>query len=244
MEVCFLPDKITGRVFVFFMKIFRTFAFSLSLFLLLATPVFAQFTLLPSTDEDALGCDILLDNYEISGEIPTIKQLKEDKALSAAASSERADEAFSSYDASLAELCSIAGKDGKQDEECQGNETFKANKDSADANAEKYTKEMNDYANDTRSARNDLLACAIKTGRITFQMAPYFITYVSDFVLSLIGLVSVLFIVLGGYYYIYGGLTDQKEKGKKTIQHALMGMSLAILAWVIVGAIMSIVTGA
>jgi len=90
--------------------------------------------------------------------------------------------------------------------------------------------------------RKNVLGCAIQTGRISLNMIPYFITYVSNFFLSLIGLICVLFIVIGGYYYIYGGLTEQKEKGKKTIYHALLGMALAILSWVIVNIVIVAVT--
>ncbi|MFC1750525.1 hypothetical protein ACFL2V_17155, partial [Pseudomonadota bacterium] len=89
---------------------------------------------------------------------------------------------------------------------------------------------------------NDLLGCAIKSGRITLEIVPYFITYIANFLLALIGLVVVLFIVLGGYYYIYGGLTEQKEKGKKTIANALLGMVVAILSWVIVNVVISAIT--
>lgn len=91
-------------------------------------------------------------------------------------------------------------------------------------------------------ARDDLLGCAIKTGRISLQMVPYFVTTMTNFLLAMVGIVCVLFTVIGGYYTIYGGITDNKEKGKKTIMHALLGMVIALLAWTIVNVIMSIVT--
>ncbi len=90
--------------------------------------------------------------------------------------------------------------------------------------------------------RNLLLGCAINTGRITFGMLPYFITYIANFLLSLGGIIAVLFIVIGGYNYIWGGITDQKEKGKKTILHALMGLLVGILSWVVVQVIITAVT--
>lgn len=90
---------------------------------------------------------------------------------------------------------------------------------------------------------NELLACGIKTGRISLAMIPYFITYISNFLLGLVGLVCVLFIVIGGYQYVTGGLTEGgKDKGKKTISHALMGMSVAILSWVVVNIVITAVT--
>jgi len=90
--------------------------------------------------------------------------------------------------------------------------------------------------------RDEALACAIITGRISLNMIPYFISYFANFLLSLVSLISMLFIVIGGYYYIYGGLVENKEKGKKTVYHALLGMAVAILSWVIINVIISAVT--
>ena len=88
----------------------------------------------------------------------------------------------------------------------------------------------------------DIMGCAIKTGRISMSMIPFFIKYFADFLIALIGLITVLFIILGGYFYIYGGLTEQKEKGKKFITNALLGMVIALLSWVIVNIAISALT--
>lgn len=90
--------------------------------------------------------------------------------------------------------------------------------------------------------REEVLGCAIITGRVSFSMIPYYITYIANFMLSLGGIIAVLFIVIGGYYYIYGGVMDQKEKGKKTVIHALTGLVLGILSWVIVQVIITAIT--
>lgn len=100
-----------------------------------------------------------------------------------------------------------------------------------------------DQAAADNDQRANVLGCAIKTGRINLAMIPYFITYIVNFMLGLSGIICVLFIVIGGYHYVLGGLTDDKEKGKNTIKHALMGMGLALLAWTIVTVIMRAVTG-
>lgn len=89
---------------------------------------------------------------------------------------------------------------------------------------------------------NDILACAVKEGKITLNMIPYFMKYIAEVILSMIGLIAVLFIVIGGYYYIWGGVTEEKEKGKKTIINALLGIIIATLSWVIVSAIIYAVT--
>lgn len=82
-----------------------------------------------------------------------------------------------------------------------------------------------------------ILGCAVKTGRIRLFMVPYFITYLIQFLLSLAGLVAVFFIVYGGFKYTTGGITEDKEAGKKTIMHALIGLVVSLSAWIIVNLI-------
>jgi hypothetical protein len=74
-------------------------------------------------------------------------------------------------------------------------------------------------------------------------MIPYFFTYFINFLLGMSGIITVLFIVIGGYHYVVGGLTEEKEKGKNTIKHALMGMGVALLAWTIVTVLINAITG-
>lgn len=91
--------------------------------------------------------------------------------------------------------------------------------------------------------RSDVLACAIESGGIHLWMLPYFITGIVNFLIYIAGTVAVLFVLLGGFWYMTGGLTDDKEKGKKTITYALMGLVITLLAWIIVNIIMVQVTG-
>lgn len=92
--------------------------------------------------------------------------------------------------------------------------------------------------------KDDTLGCAVVTGRISLAMVPYFIQYFGNYLLGLIGIIAVLFTVLGGFLYISGGmLPSQKDKGKKYIENALIGMGIAFLAWTIVNIILSAITG-
>jgi len=88
-----------------------------------------------------------------------------------------------------------------------------------------------------------ILGCAIKTGRISLGMVPYFIQYISNYILGLISIISLLFVTIGGFLYIAGGLTEQKDKGKTYIKNALIGMAIAFLAWSIVSVILAAITG-
>jgi hypothetical protein len=88
----------------------------------------------------------------------------------------------------------------------------------------------------------DVFSCAIKSGNIKFWMVPYFVKSILQWLLTISGLIAVLMTIIGGYYYIMGGLTEDKEKGKTIIQYALGGMALATLSWIIVNLILLAVT--
>lgn len=79
-----------------------------------------------------------------------------------------------------------------------------------------------------------MLGCAIRTGEIRFWMIPLFVNYVLEFLIGLAGLIAVLMVVIGGYYYIYGAITDDKEKGKTIISYALGGFMLVLSSWFLV----------
>ena len=91
---------------------------------------------------------------------------------------------------------------------------------------------------------NDILGCAIVTGRVSLSMVPYFIKYFSNYLLGIISLVALLFIVIGGFFYTMSGLTPyKKDRGKTYIKNAITGMVIAFLAWTVVNVIISAITG-
>lgn len=90
---------------------------------------------------------------------------------------------------------------------------------------------------------NDILACGIKTGDMHLWMIPYYIRFILQFVIGLSGLASVGGIVYGGYMYLFAGVSNDKDQGKKAIQYALIGMVMTLVAWAFVNIIMSLVTG-
>lgn len=92
------------------------------------------------------------------------------------------------------------------------------------------------------SPRDTAMSCGIKTGRIDMWLIPYYIVRVIDFALLLSGILAVLFIVIGGYLFIVGSYTDEKEKGKKTIMYALLGLALSLLSYTVVNLIMLFAT--
>lgn len=90
---------------------------------------------------------------------------------------------------------------------------------------------------------NDILGCAIKTGDIKLWMIPYYIRYILELIIGLAGLVSVGGIVYGGYFYLFSGITEDKEQGKNAIKNAIIGIVLSLTAWAIVNIVISLVTG-
>lgn len=105
--------------------------------------------------------------------------------------------------------------------------------------ADTYRDVIANYGLDTGQ---ELLACAVKTGYIKMWMLPFFIAWILGFIIDLAGLISILMIMIGAYYYIAGGLTDDKEKGKTIIKYAIGGLVLTMLSWVIVQVLLLAVT--
>ncbi len=87
-----------------------------------------------------------------------------------------------------------------------------------------------------------MLACALKSGNMSFWMVPYFVNYALEFVINVAGILVVLMIVIGGYYYIYGAVTEDKDKGKTIITYAIGGYALVLISWFIVNALLLAVT--
>jgi len=86
------------------------------------------------------------------------------------------------------------------------------------------------------------LTCVIRTGRVKYWMIPYFARNVLQFFIALSGLISILFIMIGAYFYIAGGLTDDKEKGKKIVTYAIGGLILTTISWFLVNLILLAIT--
>ena len=102
-----------------------------------------------------------------------------------------------------------------------------------------FTSYINEHG---AEALGEYLGCAMKLGLVKFWMIPYFVIYALNFAIQLAGLITVLMIVVGGYYYIAGGITDDKEKGKHIITYALGGFVLVLTSWFIVNTLLLALT--
>jgi hypothetical protein len=81
---------------------------------------------------------------------------------------------------------------------------------------------------------NATLSEKFRTGEFEIYDLPEYITYLVEFLIYIAGGIAVLFVVIGGYKYMIGGMSDDKEAGKKTIFYALGGFATSVLAWTIV----------
>lgn len=78
------------------------------------------------------------------------------------------------------------------------------------------------------------LARSFQTGQFEIWQLGDYAIYLIELLIFFAGGISVLFIVVGGYEYMIGGVTEDKEAGKKTIGYAVTGFVISLLAWTIV----------
>jgi len=85
------------------------------------------------------------------------------------------------------------------------------------------------------------LATMIQTGDIHLRNIPCFIKFITQTIIGIAGSLSVVFVMMGGYRYVIGRDED-KDKAKKTITFALIGLAVSLLAWVIVDLVLQVAT--
>lgn len=87
------------------------------------------------------------------------------------------------------------------------------------------------------------LAGKIQSGQIHLSDIPAFIVYFINFGIVIAGSLSLLFLVIGGYRYIIGGIMQsEREEGKNTVIYAIIGLVVSLLAWAIVNIVQLLVT--
>lgn len=67
---------------------------------------------------------------------------------------------------------------------------------------------------------------------------------ITNVLLPIVGVVSILFIIIGGFQYITsGGKEEQAESGKKTLTNAIIGLAIVIMSYIIVTVIINALKG-
>ncbi len=85
-------------------------------------------------------------------------------------------------------------------------------------------------------------ADAIQTGSWSWELIISLIFHWIELGVILAGSVAVILIMIGGYQYIFGAISEDKEQGKNTIIKVLIGYSVILLAWIIVDIFISLIT--
>lgn len=83
-------------------------------------------------------------------------------------------------------------------------------------------------------ADSEDIGAKIHCGKVTLNDFPVLIIYLIQWILTLAGSISVIMIMVGAFQYMLGGVTDDKERGKKTLIYAIGGLIVAFMAWWIV----------
>lgn len=89
---------------------------------------------------------------------------------------------------------------------------------------------------------NDILGCAIVTGRIKMFYLSMILSYALNMLAIVSGSIAMLFIIFGGYQYVIGALTQSTDNAKKTIINAIIGLIVSTGAWIIVNIVLSIIS--
>lgn len=78
------------------------------------------------------------------------------------------------------------------------------------------------------------IGAKIYCGTVSLNDIPQLIVYLIQWLMTLVGGICVIMIMIGGVQYMIGGVTDDKEQGKKTVIYALGGLITSMFAWIIV----------
>ncbi len=78
------------------------------------------------------------------------------------------------------------------------------------------------------------LATKVRCGSMSMEDIPYYFTGILGFLINIAGTLAVIMVMIGGYQYAIGGLTEDKSKGTDTIRHALIGLIVVLVAWTLV----------
>ncbi len=85
------------------------------------------------------------------------------------------------------------------------------------------------------------LATMIQTGNIHLRNLPCFVKFFTQTLVGVAGSLAVIFVMIGGYRYVVDS-DENKDKAKKTITYALIGLAISLLAWVIIDLVLQIAT--
>lgn len=84
-----------------------------------------------------------------------------------------------------------------------------------------------------------IAGCNFITGEFSFDCIPIYVGYLVKVLFAMTGGFALMEIVKAGYEIALSGVTGDKEKGKKHLTWALLGLALSICSFLIVDFIIS-----
>jgi len=85
------------------------------------------------------------------------------------------------------------------------------------------------------------ITTAIQTGQFRLVQTPCLLKFFSETLIAVAGSLAVIFVMIGGFKYIFGG-QEKRDEAKKTVTHALVGLAVSLLAWIIVDVVLQFAT--
>ncbi|MBI5155831.1 hypothetical protein HZA45_01000 [Candidatus Peregrinibacteria bacterium] len=87
-----------------------------------------------------------------------------------------------------------------------------------------------------------ITGCNFSTGQLRAACIPNFIAYLVQFLFSLLGMFFLLNVIFAGYQIAVSGVTGDKESGKNRLMWSVIGLIVAICAFVILDLVLSVIT--
>ena len=84
--------------------------------------------------------------------------------------------------------------------------------------------------------------CDFTTGRLASSCIPNFVAHLIAFIFSLLGVFFLANVMYGGYEIALGGITGDKESGKRRLTWSVIGLIVAICAFIILDLVLSVIT--
>ncbi len=79
-----------------------------------------------------------------------------------------------------------------------------------------------------------IVTAEVHSGNASLNSVGGLVSNWTSMLLSVAGSIAVLMIMYGGFWYMIGGTTNDKEKGKMIVMYAVGGLFVAFFAWWIV----------
>lgn len=103
-----------------------------------------------------------------------------------------------------------------------------------------YAQSSGDQTQNGLNAIGDAYPTNVRTNNID---VPTLVKKIIDWALYLAAIVAVIFIIIGGYFYITSaGNATQAAKGRTTLVNALIGLTLVVLSYLIVQIVYNFLT--